>query len=186
MRLSGALVLLLVVGCGGPASGQAPKAADVDPFAALRTVPLTMTQLTAGQPCAASQPRDLDPSLRATLGAGPVYVFNPIVQVGRPSKVAWAAAPTYSGPIRIRGRQIDGAGRLLLEAPDNRWRGAPVMVVEGSRLTPELDLLESNSTFPGVPSGWRIWPTGTYVANPGCYAWQVDGIGFRDVITIHI
>src|SRR5262249_23380814 len=88
MRLSGALVLLLVVGCGGPPSGRARRAAGVDPFAALRTVPLTLTQLPAGQPCAASEPRDLDPSFRATLGAGPVYVLNPIVQVGRPSKVA--------------------------------------------------------------------------------------------------
>ena len=55
----------------------------------------------------------------------------------------------------------------------------------GSDLYPELDFLESHSIFPNVPAGWRMWPSGTYVASPGCYAWQVDGVGFSEIITFH-
>jgi hypothetical protein len=128
----------------------------------------------------------LGPHLGNALGSGPVYVFSgEIIGSGHSNKVAWGAEPSYSGPIRIRGGRIDGSGQLLLDAPDNYWRGAPVKTIEGSDLYPELDFLESHSIFPNVPSGWRMWPSGTYVASPGCYAWQVDGVGFSELITFH-
>jgi len=128
----------------------------------------------------------LGPHLGNALGSGPVYVFSgEIIGTGHSNKVAWAADPSYSGPIRIRGGRIDGSGQLLLDAPDNYWRGAPVKAIQGSNLYPELDFLESHSIFPNVPAGWRMWPSGTYVASPGCYAWQVDGVGFTELITFH-
>jgi hypothetical protein len=117
-----------------------------------------------------------------------VYVFSGEIVRSDPkhsNKVAWAADPSYSGPLRIRGGRIDGAGQLLLDTYDNMWLGTPVKTVDGSNLAPELDLLESHSTFPNVPPGWRMWPSGTYVATPGCYAWQVDGLGFTELITFH-
>jgi hypothetical protein len=121
-------------------------------------------------------------------GTGPVYVFNGEIVRSDPAhsnKVVWAADPSYSGPIRIRGGRIDGRGQLLLGGPDNYWPAAPVKTVEGTDLYPELDFLESHSTFPNMPPGWRMWPSGTYVTTPGCYAWQVDGRGFTEVITFH-
>jgi hypothetical protein len=30
--------------------------------------------------------------------------------------------------------------------------------------------------------GWRQWPGGTWLRTPGCYAWQIDGTDFSDVI----
>ncbi len=186
LRLAAAVALVLLVGCSGPASGQQPKAGNNDPFVALRTMPLKLPQLAAGKPCPKAEPRDLDAHLSGALGDGPVYVFVTNLRVGHPTKVAWGAAPTYRGPIRIRGGRIDGTGQLLLGAPHNRWVGAPVKTVDGSELRPELDLLESHSTFPNVPPGWRMWPSGTYVATPGCYGWQVDGIGFREVIAVQV
>jgi hypothetical protein len=128
----------------------------------------------------------LGPHLGNALGNAPVYVFSgEIVGSGHSNKVAWAADPSYSGPIRIRGGRVDGNGQLLLDAPENYWHGAPVKTVEGTHLYPELDLLESHSIFPNVPQGWRMWPSGAYVDSPGCYAWQVDGVGFSELITFH-
>jgi hypothetical protein len=101
---------------------------------------------------------------------------------GHPQKVAWTADPSYTGPIRIRGGRIDGSGQLLLGG-HNPWRGAPVKTVEGTDLYPELDFLETN-TVANPPSPWRVWPSFTYIATSGCYAWQVDGIGFTELITI--
>ena len=106
--------------------------------------------------------------------------------MGHPTKVAWATGPTYQGPIRIRGRRLGARGEVLFESFDNRWRGEPVRRVDGANLMGELDFLESHSYFPNTPVGWRIWPTGTYVEAPGCHAWQVDGIGFTEVITMQV
>jgi hypothetical protein len=122
------------------------------------------------------------------LGSGPVYLFNGETVRSNPehsNKVVWAADPSYSGPIRIRGGRIDASGELLLDSFDNKWQGASAKTVDGSKLTSELDLLVSHSTFPNVPSGWRMWPSGMYVANVGCYALQVDGLGFTELITFH-
>jgi hypothetical protein len=101
------------------------------------------------------------------------------------NKVAWGAYPSYSGPIRIRGGRIDGSGQVLFESFDNRWSGAPVKTFEGTHLYPELDFLESNSTAANVPKGWRMWPSLMHIATPGCYGWQVDGLGFTKVFTFH-
>jgi hypothetical protein len=32
--------------------------------------------------------------------------------------------------------------------------------------------------------GYREEPGGTYVRAPGCYAWQVDGLTFSEVIVV--
>ena len=195
VRKSGVALLvgLTLVACSwaSPAPGK-PDAtsgqSSTSVFATLSGVPPKVPRLVSGQPCPLSKPTQLGPHLGMGLGSGPVYVFSgQIVQsdTAHPNKVAWAADPSYSGPIRIRGGRVDGTGQLLLDSFDNRWPGAAVKTIDGSKLMPELDLLESHSTFPNVPVGWRMWPSGTYIATPGCYAWQVDGIGFTELITFH-
>lgn len=120
------------------------------------------------------------------LGSGPIYLLNgELVRSDpeHPLKVAWIADPSYAGPIRIRGGRIDGGGQLLIGGRNNHWRGAPVKTVEGNALYPELDFMETH-VVSNPPSPWRVWPSMTYVATPGCYAWQVDGLGFSELITI--
>lgn len=73
-----------------------------------------------------------------------------------------------------------------LRAPDNRRRGAPVKTVDRAGLVTELDLLQMHSIFPGVPSGWRLWPSATFTEDRGCCAWQVDTAGQRDLITVQV
>ena len=119
------------------------------------------------------------------LGSGPVYATNGELvrsDPAHPQKVAWFADPSYTGPVRIRGGRIDGNGQLLLGS-HSYGRGAPVKTVEGTDLYSELDLFDTNVTS-NPPSRWRIWPSFTYIATSGCYAWQADGLGFTEVITI--
>lgn len=193
MRVAAAMALVVLVGCSGVASQPPHTPTAADPFATLKTVPLKLPQLAAGQACPVAGTRDLGAHLGIAFGDGPVYLLGGVdlqknlrANIGQPFKVAWGAAPIYSGPVTIRGGRIDAKGELLLVAPDNRWQGAPVKRVAGSDLVPELDFLESHSSFQGVPAGWRVWPSSTYVSVAGCYAWQVDGSGFTDVITIQI
>jgi hypothetical protein len=67
--------------------------------------------------------------------------------------------------VRIRGARIDAPGSIAFgEGPD-----------------------QEELIFPPGPTvngrdGWREAPGGTYVKAPGCYAWQVDGVGFSTII----
>ena len=148
--------------------------------------PLKLTRLAPGRTCPPSTLRQPDPErFGMGLGDGPLYAIGGQRVKSSQStgnKVLWVADPAYAGPIRIRGGQLDGDGKLLLGGPlHNYWSGQPVKRVDGFTLYPELDLLE-----PGTPTGapWRAWPSDTYIVTPGCYAWQIDGLGFTEIITI--
>jgi hypothetical protein len=164
-----------------------PSAAGNSAFVGLSATPLNLPRLEPGQPCPQAKLSQPDPHGDAWgLGSGPVYVLSGQLVISdpqHPQKVAWTADPKYTGPISIRGGQIDGRGQLLLGGPDNQWTGAPVKTIEGTDLYTELDFLESH-TMSNPPSPWRVWPSATYIASPGCYAWQVDGLGFTETISI--
>jgi hypothetical protein len=51
------------------------------------------------------------------------------------------------------------------------------------QLVPEL-ALEEPGTSPG--GSWRSWPSYTYAAMAGCYAWQVDGANFTELIVVSV
>ena len=77
-------------------------------------------------------------------------------------KAMWAIDPRYVGPILVRGRELDGSDILKFEKGEPGFsdytHGHP---------TPELH-----------ESGGYIHPSVTRVKSLGCYAYQVDWIGF--------
>jgi hypothetical protein len=79
-------------------------------------------------------------------------------------KTLWFSFPSYTGPVLVRGRQLDGIHPVGMgDAPstaDQEWSGPTVNGGEG----------------------FREWPGGTWLRAPGCYAWQVDGLSFSNVI----
>ena len=80
-------------------------------------------------------------------------------------KTLWLTMPAYQGPALIRGGRIDAPGAMAFgEGP-----------VVGELVIPPGDTLNENS-------GFRTAPGGTYFKASGCYAWQVDGIGFSTII----
>jgi hypothetical protein len=77
---------------------------------------------------------------------------------------------------------MDGNTPVLLSASANHARGQPIIrSIGGERFEfkRELDLLEAGSPT-GAP--WRFWPSTTFVATGGCYAWQVDTLAGHDII----
>jgi hypothetical protein len=83
---------------------------------------------------------------------------------------------------------LDGSRSLLFEAPSgNQWSGAPAKVLQTPNgvvdLVSELDFQEPG-TSTGAP--WRYWPSYTYVGSPGCYAWQIDGVSFTELIAVAV
>ena len=112
------------------------------------------------------------------LGDGPVYpvgVFTDgvllVVAEGGTyrAKVLWVSDASYAGPVLIRGARLDGPGPVQLSAGN-------IQQVE------QLRLLQPGAFSPDEEPGWREWPSYTVVPQPGCYAYQVDGTSFTNVI----
>jgi hypothetical protein len=80
-------------------------------------------------------------------------------------KTLWFARPSYHGGALIRGRQLNGA--------------SPIRFGESPSLTDPY--LSAGPTANG-DKGFREWPGATWIRAPGCYAWQIDGLDFSEVI----
>jgi hypothetical protein len=80
------------------------------------------------------------------------------------SKALWYFAPAVRGPVLIRGHQLDGLNELRFE------QGA----------LPPTELTFRAEGFD--PGGWSGRPSYTRVRAAGCYAYQVDGATFTEVI----
>lgn len=84
------------------------------------------------------------------------------------ARVIWVASGSYSGPLLIRGTMLGGAGALGFGTGAAPYR--------------ELQLLAGGRGAPQVSGNGRAWITYTRVPSGGCYAYQVDGTGFSEVI----
>lgn len=154
-----------------PVAGQIPRA--------LRR-PLRLPGLRRGAKCPTSSGRRLDNGQFGgiALGRGPV---EPLIAMAGDlehgviafhrgngwwdAKTLWFSRPRYRGPVFIRGRRLDGPGRIVFgEQP--------------SLIDPQLP---PGPAINGT-NGWREWPGGTFIRSLGCYAWQIDGSDFSRVV----
>jgi hypothetical protein len=80
-------------------------------------------------------------------------------------KTLWFTLPSYVDVVLIRGARIDGDGPV----------GFGEQPAIGHLIIPPGPTLNGQD-------GYREAPGGTFVKSSGCYAFQVDGIGFSYVI----
>jgi hypothetical protein len=150
-----------------------------DAWAELRARPLKLSSTAPGTSCPADSGNVVNTAFGPVLGSGPaypvgfgtdgVYDFSNAVEEGGwyLVKVLWVGDPAYTGPILVRGRQLDGPGEL---------RFGP-----GANPSSELQLDADAALVSG--GDWFDWPGYTRLKTPGCYAYQVDGTSFSKVIT---
>jgi hypothetical protein len=83
------------------------------------------------------------------------------------AEVTWTVPGSYTGPLLIRGAML-GGGALGF----------------GTAAVPydELQLLDAGQGAPRVVAGGRAWITYARVRSGGCYAYQVDGTGFSELV----
>jgi hypothetical protein len=193
LALGGALVACDTSPGPTPPSLTPPAAATASPepaeLAALRARPLRLPTLTAGNACPVTQPAPPDPpppsghplstgGAASALGHAPVFpdarynrgnLLRVTPDATRPgwyeAKVPWASRTGYLGWTLIRGARLDGPGhvRVELQLADSSMVGGDAVAVE-------------------VQADWQFWPGSTEVTSAGCYAYQVDGGGFTEVI----
>ena len=162
----------------GREPGTPLPTAAADPYAALRARPLKLPGVTPGQPCPRALGRIVSPSFGPALGSGPVYPVGlgtegTIDLAGAMeeggwlyAKVLWVAAPSFRGPILVRGGRLDAVGEVRFE------RGAD----------PARELALNTDPRGPDAEGWTDWPSYTRLRASGCYAYQVDTPGFTLVI----
>ena len=118
----------------------------------------------------------------AALGDGPVYAAfgspAPRVVYTHVGDTIWISAPQYRGPVLVRGRRIDARGTVGFGSalkPSSELRLPAGSWDEDTELARE--------TWPrAVRNGWRFALENTRVAPDGCYAFQIDGESFSDVV----
>jgi hypothetical protein len=99
-------------------------------------------------------------------------VLTPFIgSLWRAAQVTWSSAPSYTGPVLIRGAELGGTGAVGFG--------------EGRVPYDELQLLAPGMGASRPPGGGREWLSFTRVRRPGCYAYQVDGTSFSTVIVFH-
>ncbi|MDQ2813685.1 MAG: hypothetical protein M3Z75_17920 [Actinomycetota bacterium] len=82
-------------------------------------------------------------------------------------KTDWTSLPSYQGPFVVRATPLGRPGTIAFSF-DTAPMVVPLVVPAGPTL---------NGT-----DGWRDAPGDTSVKTPGCYAWQIDGLTFSEII----
>lgn len=190
----------------GPVEGPSPGAAVSIPSCPGRVChpgrviaaierPLHLPSTGPGGRCPTSPVRELPAGagyagqVRA-VGTGPVYLAHPTGRNAgvpiRPTtggwlgeKVIWVVSRHYGGPLLLRGARVDGSGTLrfahYLGAAGRPGYGP------GSHGFPSL-LYVRDGLHSAAPHVTESIPSDIYVRRPGCYAIQVDGEGFSEVL----
>lgn len=146
--------------------------------------PLRLPQLSPGEACPLAPGRQVSPDLGPALGKGPIYLVGYGAQATTSYygasedggwyylKTLWAAPPGFQGLFLLRGRQIDGRNELRFS--------------EDTTATPALQAEFSSDNAGGTASGWLPWINYVRVRAPGCYAVQVDGLHFSEVVGFQV
>jgi len=152
--------------------------------------------LGSGATCPATPGARIDTSLfgGVALGSGPVRVLladrgrlqhgqvdlgSTHAEIGTHGadwfaiQTLWFAAPGYSGPFVVRGQRLSGSGSIEVKPNSTGLAhgSGPLVVPSGPTAN--------------TGAGYRTVPGSTWVTAPGCYAWQVDGNDFSEVIVVN-
>ena len=161
------------------------------PWAQLESKPLHLPSVAGGASCPVTPGQAVTGSgTSVAYGAGPAYVTvgesngvlhydpSPSLDNGSPwglSQIHWAVAPAYSGPLLIRGSQIDGAHTVGFNGGEGFSASNP------TGTEPVQNELRLQVTQPGG-NQWYLAVSYVRVQAPGCYAYQFDGTSFSEVV----
>jgi hypothetical protein len=97
------------------------------------------------------------------------------------ARTLWISRPSYDGPVLVRGGRLDRPGALgfgagfpppkSLRLPAGDWAGIGV---------------DSRREGVHARAGWRVAAVPTQIRRPGCYAFQIDGLGFSYVLAFGV
>lgn len=197
-----------LVGCGGTiyfrGSGPSPTPqpsiaaiepasplpADLDAITALRQRPLRLPVWAPNASCPVSSSGGA--GLNSGFGVGPAYLSGQDSWYSGGQTAAIMLDSKYSGPLLVRGAQLDGDGKLTVtfaDLPSSTWEVA----ADKERQHGVLLVVAAHTPGGGLAmqavissSFWRGWLGSLSTDGPGCFALQVDGDLFTEFIVISV
>jgi hypothetical protein len=183
------LVVMLLIIAGAASYLLARTTASSPRSASLLSRPLHFPPLGADGRCPVTSGVTFDNSsfVGVALGSGPVRVLladagdvlRGSVDLGVRSAPGWFAVqtlwfstPPYNGPFVVRAKRLGASGPIEVQ-PGGTGLGpgkGPLLVAAGATINTQ--------------DSYRTAPGSTWIKSPGCYAWQVDGRGFSEVIVM--
>jgi hypothetical protein len=183
-RAIGAWALaMLLAGCGQAASTATPLVqarpstlTAVPDVTALLARPLKLPTVQSSSRCPVTTVASRNAGVADPPGRGPFYLGGAMPQGNFAwNKTVWVLVDGTRGPVLFRGGRIDGPGSL-------KFRGTPA---DPSDIGVSLSTGEVTATFyervidPGAGDAFYVYPS-----TIGCYALQVDGSSFEDVVVV--
>ncbi len=182
-----AVVATLVAMSGVAVYLAAGRATSPTKFVSLTSRPLHYPTLGPNGSCPTSPGKTFNNDLfgGVALGSGPVRVlladsgdlrhghvnlFPSEVRGWSALQTLWFAEPGYNGPFVVRAERIGRSAKVEVQPGRNGLEpgAGPLLVSAGPTMN--------------TAGGYRTVPGSTWVKSGGCYAWQVDGRNFSEVI----
>jgi len=181
--VAGVLALLLA-GCGlaGDPAGSAPTSTPTSPTATpvaitLLARPLKLPPVQPGSACPVTPVANRDVGIGNPQGRGPFYLGGPMPRGNFAwNKTVWVLVDGAHGPVLFRGGRVDGAGSLKFSGSRADPSDASVSLSSDGGVSATF---HERVIDPGPENAFYVYP-----ATAGCYAIQVDGPSFEDVIVI--
>ena len=138
--------------------------------------PLDLPSIQPDETCPVAELADDDEFLPAVLGAGPAYLqpHDQLDEITIEARFStWISDSAYQGNILVKGQRIDLPGSIQFVDPG--W-ARDYLPLSNSWASP----------LEGGPDGWRSWQAMPSVMALGCYALQLDGEDFSQVIVFEV
>jgi hypothetical protein len=175
----------LLAGCGqaadapnSPSPTSSPTSLTAQPDAAtLLERPLKLPAVQSGSICPVTPVASRKVDVTDPRGSGPFYLDGQMPHGAFAwNKTVWVLIDGAHGPVLFRGGRVDGAGSLQFSgSPADPWdKGLTLSSNGGVSATFYQRVIDQ-----GVGDAFYLYP-----ATTGCYALQVDGPSFEDVIVI--
>lgn len=142
--------------------------------------PLELRRLRSGEACPVSPLVDTQTAELRTAGRAGLYTTGGVIDLSLSvadangwlgAKAAWAIEG-YRGPIRIRGRRLDGS------SPVRFWNNYGDHTREARWADDDRPANRIGDTY--------FLPAAVYVRHTGCYGFQVDGTSFSAQVVVRV
>src|ERR1700674_2614533 len=170
---------ILLAGCIGHGSSSPPQTSPhaTTDAAMLLARPLKLPALRSGSACPVTPVSSRHLKIGDPRGHGPFYLGGPMPQGNFPwNKTVWVLEDGALGPVLFRGGRVDGTGSLKFSGSPADHTDMGVTLSSGGGVSATF---YEHVIDPGQEDAFYVYP-----ATTGCYALQVDGAVFEDVIVI--
>lgn len=123
------------------------------------------------------------------LGSGPVYLSGQMSWYAGGQAAILMVDPKYSGPLLVHASRLGDGRSTITLAEENLSPDALAGLVikerqHGASVASAIPTADGGLELPGVTQSpfWRAWFGRLSTSGPGCFALQVDGSTFHEVI----